>query len=192
MPRNQKANKQLQEASRQKILMAAFELFASRGYATTTVDCIAKKAGVSKGLIYHYFNSKQDILKGIFHWIVRDAEQYMDPSADLSPKAFCRWVIDYSFDFIINQTKINRLIVGLAIQPHVVQQLKEEIDAVREQWTNRLIAVLKELGYAQPKAEAYFLGALFDGIGIGYMTLGTSYPIDEVKALLLKRYDMYL
>jgi len=49
---------------------AAQELFAKRGFAATTIDDIARRAGVAKGAVYHHFGSKEEIfervLDGIF------------------------------------------------------------------------------------------------------------------------------
>jgi AcrR family transcriptional regulator len=49
---------------------AARELFAKRGFSATTIDDIAKRAGVAKGAVYHHFGSKEEIfervLDGIF------------------------------------------------------------------------------------------------------------------------------
>lgn len=47
---------------RQQIASAAVELFSDRGYYRTTVQDVADKAGVSAGLIYQYFQDKDDIL----------------------------------------------------------------------------------------------------------------------------------
>lgn len=43
------------------ILNAALEVFAEKGYSSTSVEDIIKKADVSKGLIYTYFKSKEEI-----------------------------------------------------------------------------------------------------------------------------------
>lgn len=51
---------------RKEILAAATEVFAERGFHRTRVSDIAKKAGVAYGLIYHYFESKDDVLESIF------------------------------------------------------------------------------------------------------------------------------
>jgi AcrR family transcriptional regulator len=52
------------------IHIAARELFAKRGFTATTIDDIAKRAGVAKGAVYHHFGSKDEIfervLEGIF------------------------------------------------------------------------------------------------------------------------------
>ena len=43
------------------IEQAATELFARRGYAATTVEGIARAAGVTKPMLYRHFESKQDL-----------------------------------------------------------------------------------------------------------------------------------
>jgi AcrR family transcriptional regulator len=52
----------LVEERRGQIVRAAVKLFSEDGYYTTTIQQIAKEAGVSTGLIYQYFRDKDDIL----------------------------------------------------------------------------------------------------------------------------------
>lgn len=47
---------------RKQIIDAAMELFDQNGYSNTKISDITKKAGISKGLAYHYFQSKEDII----------------------------------------------------------------------------------------------------------------------------------
>lgn len=48
-----------------EITQAALAAFAENGYAATRVDEVAKKAGVSKGLLYLYFKTKEDLFKAV-------------------------------------------------------------------------------------------------------------------------------
>jgi AcrR family transcriptional regulator len=48
------------------VTRAAVELFAAQGYANTSVQQIVEAAGVTKGAMYHYFQSKDDLLFGIY------------------------------------------------------------------------------------------------------------------------------
>lgn len=52
-----------------EIVAAALELFAEKGFAAARLDDLAARAGVSKGAIYLYFETKEDI----FHAVVRQA-----------------------------------------------------------------------------------------------------------------------
>ena len=52
----------LVQKRRAQIIAAAVDLFAHRGYFKTTIQDVAKKAGVSAGLIYQYVRDKEDVL----------------------------------------------------------------------------------------------------------------------------------
>lgn len=54
----------------QEITEAAFEAFAEKGYAATRVDEVAKRAGVSKGLLYLYFKTKEELFKAVVRSVV--------------------------------------------------------------------------------------------------------------------------
>jgi len=49
----------------QEITAAALAAFAEKGYAATRVDEVAKRAGVSKGLVYLYFKTKEEMFKAV-------------------------------------------------------------------------------------------------------------------------------
>jgi TetR/AcrR family fatty acid metabolism transcriptional regulator len=55
-----------QEEKRRQILDAAVRVFARKGYHTCRVGDIAEEAGVAHGLIYHYFESKEEVLETVF------------------------------------------------------------------------------------------------------------------------------
>lgn len=54
----------------QEITTAALDSFASKGYARTTVEDIAKRAGVSKGLLYLYFKTKEELFRAVVRSVV--------------------------------------------------------------------------------------------------------------------------
>src|SRR5580704_10403854 len=64
---------------------AARKLFASRGFAETTIDDIAARAGVAKGAVYHHFASKEEIFARVLESIQAElaAAQIPAPSAKL-------------------------------------------------------------------------------------------------------------
>ena len=51
---------------RRQILDAAVRVFARQGFHATRVSDIADEAGVAYGLVYHYFNSKDEVLNELF------------------------------------------------------------------------------------------------------------------------------
>jgi AcrR family transcriptional regulator len=57
------------EARPQELLAAALDLFVERGFASTRLEDVAKRAGVSKGTLYLYFTNKEELFKAV----VRDS-----------------------------------------------------------------------------------------------------------------------
>jgi AcrR family transcriptional regulator len=55
----------------QRLLAEATRLFAERGYDRTSVQEIVEAAGVTKGALYHYFGSKDDLLHEIYGRVLR-------------------------------------------------------------------------------------------------------------------------
>jgi len=77
----------------QEISEAAFEVFTEKGYAATRVDEVAKRAGVSKGLLYLYFKTKEELFKAVIRSVVTrrvDALLLAVEETELSSEAFMR------------------------------------------------------------------------------------------------------
>jgi TetR/AcrR family transcriptional regulator, fatty acid metabolism regulator protein len=55
-----------QEEKRRLLLEAAVRVFARKGYHASRVGDIAEEAGVAYGLLYHYFDSKEEVLRSVF------------------------------------------------------------------------------------------------------------------------------
>lgn len=60
------------------VTRAAVELFATQGYQTTSVQQIVEAAGVTKGAMYHYFASKDDLLFGIYDDLLTLQQAHLD------------------------------------------------------------------------------------------------------------------
>lgn len=187
-PRTPSQNKEIRQQTRQQIRDAAFELFAAKGYANTSVRSIAQKAGVSKGLIYHYFEAKDDILHAIFDDLVEMGDRAMDFDEDLSSSERLRQMLTMLFGYIKKSGEVVRLMISLALQPDAVEKLKSSIDDYNERQIKMLAPLFEDLGYEEPSTEAYYLAAKIDGITLGYVTLGEDYPFEMMKQKVINDY----
>jgi AcrR family transcriptional regulator len=80
MPRSEQANQQIREERREQILLSAAQVFARKGLADTKIADIAAAAGVSHGLAYRYFASKDDVFAAL-------VERAMNGAARLAREA---------------------------------------------------------------------------------------------------------
>lgn len=61
MARNKEQNQKMKDERREQILSKALMLYAKRGLSATKITDIASASGISQGLIYHYYRSKEEI-----------------------------------------------------------------------------------------------------------------------------------
>src|SRR5690625_3868109 len=81
-----KANEnKLENIRKEQIMKAAIKVFAVNGFKSTKISLIAKEAGISHGLVYHYFKSKEEVLNESLEWAMElnETRKYLD---DLSVK----------------------------------------------------------------------------------------------------------
>lgn len=64
-PRSADANQRIRDDRREAILQVAAKVFSRKGLATTKISDIAAAAGVSYGLVYHYFGTKEAIFAAL-------------------------------------------------------------------------------------------------------------------------------
>ena len=74
-PRTEEQNTHIKNKRKEQILSAALKVFARRGFANTKIGDIAVGAGVSHGLVYHYFGSKEEVFSELLHRAIMGTTQ---------------------------------------------------------------------------------------------------------------------
>ena len=189
-PRSEALNEQLRQESRAKIVHHALMLFSRRGFDRTAMSAVAKAAGVSPGLIYHYFESKEVLLREIFLESMADVRaSFVAADAAKTPHARLERLIRASFDLVQRHLAFWRLSYAVRMQPAVLAALGEELT----QWTQlireRLEGYLREAGAVEPKLEAEVLFALIDGVAQHYALEPERYPLAEVTERIVASYQ---
>lgn len=78
----------LDQEKQRRIVDACMEEFAAHGYAQASTNSMVKAAGISKGLLFHYFGSKQDLYLHLFQLAITESTEWFfqgmgEQSADL-------------------------------------------------------------------------------------------------------------
>lgn len=190
-PRTAIQFEELRSKSREKIILAAMKLFALKTFRNTTVADISKEAGISKGLIYNYFETKEDILKGIIEYLFQIGDKIMQESLSyLNPKDELRSMIDQIFQFLEQQSDISRMMIPLAMEMGSFNYINDVMERKMENYLGKLIEIMAALGFADAEMEAWSLGVLFDGISLDYAVLGKQFPAERLQHYLYKRYGL--
>lgn len=188
-PKTKKQLTEIREKSRKKILDAAFELFATRGYHNTSVNQIAKSAGVAKGLIYNYFEKKEDLIHALIHDLMSEGDELLvEMLAIESPKEQLKYMLEFSFTYMQERSHDSKLMTSLAMQLDHFPEIRELIKAKYAGMMPLFSSLLEKIGVPDYEEEARILGATMDGIGIQYLILEDAFQIESVKQYLIKKY----
>ena len=188
-PRSEAQWQEMREQSKEKILSAALELFAERGFHNTTIQQIAKKAEVAKGLIYRYFDSKEDLLEGILYQAFKEGDDFQEEANKLeNPVDRLRSLIEAFFTYIGEQPHHSRLLTQLSLQLNQFPSITKLIVAKYHENIPYLETLMEDVGVPNPKVEASLLTAIMDGLGIRYLIMGEVMDMDLLKEELLKKY----
>ena len=146
-PRTPQQYEGIREEKKNLIMNVALEHFAAEGYHNTTISHIAKHAGISKGLMYNYFESKEALLTSIISRSVSEVYSHFDINRDgyLSPD---------EFEFFIR--KLSRLLKEKNSFWRLFFQLLMQ-DDVRQQFLNKFLDARSLLNAANETKQGLFL-----------------------------------
>jgi AcrR family transcriptional regulator len=174
------------EASRERILDAATELFARRGYAGAGVDRLAQLSGIAKTAIYYHFGNKEGLLaavldRGANQWIdgiQQAARQGNDPLQRLDRALAGMRAMIEERPWILKLFQILALEVAEE-KPEIRATLQGIVRKAREAITQ---GMRESLGVEVPDADAVaaMMLATLDGIAIGLQIAPELAPLDRV------------
>jgi len=115
----ERANRRHEESQRrrERILEAARLRFGEDGYSGTTIGAIAKGAGVSNGLLYQFFQGKEDLFRVVMADITRDWVRAIVPRDEegLSPTQKLEALFHRSVDFCRTHPLLPAILTGDAL-----------------------------------------------------------------------------
>lgn len=173
----EKHGKEERPDSRRRILEAALRLFGSRGFEETSVAEIARAAGVSKGLVYHYFDTKGDVLEAALERgsdrLERTLREARRGRAAAPPAAVVMEVLG----LVAEDLRWWRLLFRLRMQPGPGEEFGRAWGSALEDALER---GLRRTGSPEPGREARILAAAVEGAAQRYVLDPDGYPLVEV------------
>jgi TetR/AcrR family transcriptional repressor of mexJK operon len=130
---------------RERILDIATDMLLSQGYGATSIEAIAKRAGVSKRTFYHRFDDKPALMAAVVVRVI-DSQR---------PQSYAR--LQWGVDLETRLIELGGIILHAALSPRVVQ-LRRLMVAEVERFPELAIAVAKAGG--RQEAESLVIGIL--------------------------------
>jgi AcrR family transcriptional regulator len=175
-PRTKEQFQDIREERKNQIIDAALEVFAEYGYHKSSISQIAKEAKISKGLMYNYFQNKEELLVEVMRdgiqYLLRSFIEYTNEPAQIQ----LRNMIVNSFDFMDEDYKHWRLYFSTMMQMDVQQIVMSKIMETAIPVFQNLAQIFAELGFNDSLNEARYFAAMLDGLGMNYLMDAKSFP----------------
>lgn len=149
---------------RRQILGAAVKVFAEKGFHAARVGDVAEEAGVAYGLVYHYFQSKEELLETIFRttWTEMLARVREVEDAGVAASEAVRQVTALLLRTWRRDPDLVRVLIReVTRNPHVQQEI-DEIAAAMEA-LERIVRRGQESGEFKSELDARLAAAVFYG-----------------------------
>jgi AcrR family transcriptional regulator len=188
-PRTRKQYEDIRQEKKQLIMNTALELFANKGYENTSVKDITKAAGIAKGLLYNYFQSKEELLETILNQGIDDLLSNFDLNKDGVLESYeLETYIEKSFKMLDENRTFWKLFYSVSLQSSVFRLIEKRIDEIYEPIMKIMVNYFSSAGYENPYMETVFFQSLLDGISFAYVLKPDIYPFEAIKKELIMRY----
>jgi TetR/AcrR family transcriptional regulator, fatty acid metabolism regulator protein len=175
MPRNSEA---MESDRRLALLKAAFREVAEKGFSEVTLEDVARRAGVSKGVTLYYFHSKEELFRELFSWLINSIHGRMREAvaAQEDPAAKIRALVALIFPSPSKNRAFFRAFVdfcGLAARREPFREVNErfydgcrQIDGgIVQEGMRRGAFVVRD-----PQEAGSTMRAIFDGLMMQWLS----------------------
>ncbi len=193
-PKTPEQFEEIRESKKKLIMETALELFANEGFHTTPISKIATKAVISKGLIYNYFKSKEDLLSHIFHDIMDRTMEMLDPNHDdIITNEEAEGFFDRFFDILTSNPQEWKLFYQLSVQQDVMTLLMAENIKQRSQENQKLILnYFSQQNFKDPELAIVMFSSVIKGFTLMYAFAPEMFPDDLLKKIKAQLKEMFI
>jgi TetR/AcrR family transcriptional regulator len=174
------------EDRRQKVLEVAVDAFALNGYNATSINDIAKNAGISIGAMYSYFASKEDLFLTIINNAYYLMEEILRKVKESSRDIYdcVEGMLSASREFSLKYPKLNQLYLDLttqALAPLSIR-LSNKLERITPQMLCDFITAGVEEGIVNEKVDERVMAYCIDNIFMMYQfSLSSDYYNERLK-----------
>ena len=189
MKQNKKVGEDAKAQKRKQIMIAAMEMFAQKGYHTCTISDITKRAGIAKGLVYNYFDSKEDLMLKIvtegFALLIGGLDANHD---GIVTKEEFKNFVDLLFKKVESNKHYWMLYYSILLQPDIdKKKIFKMVEEIYQPVFQMVVNYYQSQNKKNPVAEVVLWQSLLDGIVLNYL-YNENYPLDEIKQVVYQKF----
>ena len=195
MPRTETENEKIRNKRRKLILEKSLILFAMKGYKAVSIDEIADASGCAHSLMYHYFNSKEEIYQQVLELAknrIRSLINVEEMKQIDSPKETIKLIIDKFLEGLNSKNK-NKVASStiLILNTAFEDDEKLKLDENKRPWHMFLNKIIegqekKEFPDGNPKEYVATLLAFIRGVAIASIGIKKEYFVIPSSEIIMK------
>lgn len=185
-PRTTEQFGKIRQEKKELIMGTALELFAENGYHPTSISQIAKKAGISKGLTYNYFESKKDILDELIEHGFDTIFQNFDINHDgiLTEEEFIHF-IKQNFKLLRENIQHWKLFFSLLLQPQVADTFAQDYEKRGEPMFLMLLNFIQSQGSKDPEGDLMAISSMLEGAFLYCVVAPGIFPMEVMEEKII-------
>lgn len=181
-PRTSKQFDKIRQEKKELIMEVSLELFAENGFHATSISQIAKKANISKGLVYNYFESKKELLDALIDHGFDSIFQNFNINQDgiLTEEEFA-FFIKQNFQLLRKNLKHWKLFFLLMLQPQITDNFSKDYEEKGAPMFQILFKFIKSQGSNDPEGDLMAISAMLEGAFLYTIVAPDVFPMDILE-----------
>ncbi|MGN7381361.1 MULTISPECIES: TetR/AcrR family transcriptional regulator [unclassified Paenibacillus] len=192
MPRTREENDRIRQAAKENIRTSAMEVFIERGYHNASIDDVAMRAGVSKGLIYNYYKGKEELLAEMVNYRIDEIGRVMLTASSLaSPSEQLGYIVEGALDSVRQHPRIYRFYLHLQTQPEEDEVLSKYSQMLNEAMARQFevqCEMFANLGVEDARLKSLYFSSTLHGAMLMMSTYPDHYPVEEMKGQIIRQF----
>ena len=186
-PRTSQQFETIRQEKTKLILDTALELFAEKGFHQTSISDITRKAGISKGLLYNYFGSKDEVLRSIIQTGYDAAYDNLDLNGDhtMAKEEFVHF-LRITFSSVRENPKFWKLYSALVMQPGIQDLMMTEYSGKAQDIQKLLLDFIKISGSIAPENDLIAISSLIKGAHLILITAPDYFPAGQFEDTIIE------
>ncbi|MDN5544925.1 MAG: TetR/AcrR family transcriptional regulator [Rhodococcus sp. (in: high G+C Gram-positive bacteria)] len=177
------------EQRRQAVLNAAIEQFSTNGYSATSINQVARQAGISIGALYSYFASKEDLFLAIIDSAYELMEEILTGVAGASRDVFdyVEHMLQACSRFALENAELNQLYLTITTQTTdgLSARLSDKIESITPRVLTGLIRDGKTAGTVRADADEDAFAFCIDNLFMMYQfSFASEYHRERLRVYL--------
>ncbi len=187
-PKSPEQFENIRNKQKENILRSALVLFSAQGFSGTSIREIAKAAKISDGLLYNYFNSKEELAIEVLKSAFETLDETIVSREERSPFENVKESIENFITLLKNNPEKIRMLAQMGFHKEKFGLLNHMTITKYEDSVDKFEHNFQRMGLGNPRLEAQMLVATLDGIVFECLLMDSPFDLELISENIVSKY----